>query len=285
MKKYIKLLRVHHYIKNLLVFLPLVCSGGIKSSGNVGNCFLAFVIFCFVASSIYIFNDIFDKEQDKLHPRKSKRPIASGQVSVKQGIVLIVILLIISAGICLYVWNVNLAILVLAYLVMNILYTIYLKNIPIIDVSCVSAGFILRLISGSVVTGVQISNWLYFLVIVFSLYLSLGKRKNELKNSDADIREVLSHYSLGFFDKSMTICLSMTNIFYALWTMDDSTVALYGTNRMIWTVPVVLLITLKYSLDIENGVEGDPVEVILHDKMLLAIGMIYILAMVYILYK
>jgi len=285
MKKYLQLLRVKHYIKNLLIFVPLICSGTISLKSNNINSLLVFLAFCMVSSSVYIFNDIFDLEKDRKHERKCKRPIASGEVTIKSSIVILIILLIIASICMLFIHSLTGVILILLYIVINILYTIFLKHIPILDVACVSSGFLIRLMCGASVTNIEISNWLYLLVIVFSLYLSFGKRKNELKYSDKDVRSVLSNYTVGFFDKTMTLCLSMTNVFYALWTMDSSTVRLYGTKNMIWTVPVVLLITIRYSLDVENQHDGDPVEIVLHDKLLLAIVFVYVVTMAIILYS
>lgn len=287
--KYLKLLRVHHYVKNLLIVLPLFFSGTLLSdTGKIINCILAFICFCLLSSAIYIFNDIRDIEQDRNHPRKSQRPIASGAVSVKAGILFIIFLIIVSGTVNLVFLSrqsVFGSIYLAAYLIINIFYSLYLKHIPIIDVSCVAAGFLIRLMYGAFVTNITISNWLYLTVIVTSFYMALGKRRNELVNKgERFARKVLNKYTVGFLDKGTTIMLALTITCYALWCLDSTTIAHYGTDRLVWTVPLVIMITLKYNLDIEINNDGDPVEILTHDKALITLVAIYICLMTALLY-
>jgi 4-hydroxybenzoate polyprenyltransferase len=166
-----------------------------------------------------------------------------------------------------------------------------LKNVPLVDVCILVAGFLIRIIYGALITEIEVSNWLYLTVISISFYFALGKRRNELKKmGDGDTRKVLQFYPESFLDKNMYMCLALANVFYALWSMDAGTVASYGSNRLIFTVPIVLPITMKYSLDIEvasdGGVasDGDPVEVLIHDKPLILLCFFYFFAMFQILY-
>lgn len=284
-KQYLKLMRVHHYIKNLLIFAALGCSGQLFHTEKLGSVCLGFLAFCLVTSVVYIINDIRDVEKDRNHPTKRHRPIASGSVSLPQAWLLCAALL--AAGFfCAALVGVHRSVLLLGlYLVLNLAYSFGLKNYPILDITILVSGFLIRVLYGAVITDITISNWLYLTVVAVSCYFSLGKRRNELQRlGENHSRKVLTAYSLGFLDKSMGMCLTMTNVFYALWSMDPNTLLLYNGKNMVFTVPLVLIITLKYSLRIEGDSDGDPVEVLLHDRVLLLLCVIYLVTIFAILY-
>lgn len=285
MKNYIKLMRVHHYIKNFLVFAALACSGQFFNLSKLLSALLGFVAFCMISSVIYIINDICDVEKDRLHPIKKKRPIASGKVSVRNAIILAVVLFIISIVCNFKNFSIYGILLLLAYFILNSGYSLGLKNIAIVDISILVSGFLIRILYGSVITGISISNWLYLTVISAAFYFALGKRRNELKKiNNGKTRKVLKAYPEAFLDKNMYMCLTLTNVFYALWSMDKNTVSHYDSKYLIFTVPIVLLITMKYSMNIEGDSDGDPVEVLVHDKILIILCVIYLVVMFTILY-
>lgn len=175
--------------------------------------------------------------------------------------------------------------LLVLYLVLNLAYSFGLKNVPIVDVTILVAGFLIRILYGALVTEIAISNWLYLTVIALAFYFAFGKRRNELKQvGGGETRRVLKAYPVDFLDKNMGMCLTLANVFYALWSMDEKTVSLYNNRYLVFTVPIVLLITMKYSLDIEGESDGDPVEVLLHDKVLLLLCVVYLAVMFMILY-
>lgn len=285
MKNYLKLMRVHHYIKNLLVFAALACSGQFFNPEKLTSGLLAFVSFCLISSVVYIINDIRDREKDSKHPTKCNRPIAAGKISVKNAWTLAAVLFAVVC-VCNYlIFNLTSSLLLLAYFVLNLAYSFGLKNVPIADIAILVSGFLLRILYGAIVTDIVISNWLYLTVIAVAFYFSLGKRRNELKQLGGnETRKVLKAYPLNFLDKSMTMCLTLANIFYALWSMDDNTAAHYNNDYLIFTVPLVMLITLKYSMTVEGDSDGDPVEVLLHDKILLLLCGVYAATMFIILY-
>lgn len=284
-KPYIKLMRVHHYIKNLLVFAALACSGQFFQGEKLWRGVAGFFAFSMVASAIYVINDIRDREKDRLHPAKRERPIASGAVCVKAAWVMAAALLALGGGCNALVFHPGASLLLAAYLVLNLAYSFGLKDVPLVDVSILVSGFLIRIIYGAIITDIQISNWLYLTVIAGAFYFALGKRRNELKRTGStSTRKVLEFYNPDFLDKNMYMCLALANVFYALWSMDDSTVAARGNNGLIWTVPVVLLITMRYSMDIEGDSDADPVEVLLHDRMLMALCGAYLLIMAAMLY-
>lgn len=285
MKHYLKLMRVHHYIKNFLVFAALACSGQLFNLEKLTAGIAAFVAFCMVSSVVYIINDIRDVEKDRKHPTKCKRPIAAGTVSVKSAWGLAIILLLNAIACNCQIFHVTSTMLLVLYLVLNLAYSFGLKNVPIVDVTILVAGFLIRILYGAFVTEITISNWLYLTVIALAFYFALGKRRNELKQiGDGETRRVLKAYPVNFLDKNMGMCLTLANVFYALWSMDEKTMSFYNNEYLIFTVPIVLLITMKYSLDIEGESDGDPVEVLLHDKVLLTLCVLYLAVMFVILY-
>lgn len=285
MKKYIKLMRVHHYIKNLLVFVALICSGCLFDFEKFSKCIMGFLAFCTISSVVYIINDIKDVAKDRAHPTKCKRPIASGEVTNNQALLLAVILSMLALFFNYFTYSFESLFLLVLYFAMNIAYSLGLKNYTIIDIAILVSGFLIRIIYGSVITGIDISNWLYLTVVVFALYFALGKRRNEIKQLGTDsTRNVLKKYPILFLDKSMNMCLTLGNAFYSLWSMDEKTIGLYNNDKVVFTAPLILLITLKYSLDVEGSSDGDPVEVLLSDSVLMLMTIAYILIMLSILY-
>ena len=281
---YIKLMRPKHYIKNFLVFLPLLFSGMFFDKNNILTCLLGFICFSLLASTIYIINDIKDKDKDKMHKTKFNRPIASGKVSVKNAIILDILLITIIVLICI-LGNFNaLSIsLALLYFILNLIYSFGAKNIPILDIIILVSGFFIIVLFGATLLNITVSNWLYLTVIAISFYLGLGKRRNEIIKSGVNYRKVLKYYNKDFLDKNMYMCLTMTIVFYSLWTT-DSVIVLKNNNLLIWTVPLIIIIAMKYSMNIEGDSDGDPVEVIMKDKVLIALGLIYMISLFVILY-
>lgn len=285
MKNYFKLMRVHHYIKNILVFAALACSGQLFNTDKLIMGIFAFISFCMISSVVYIINDILDRDKDKNHPIKKMRPIASEVISVKNAICFAVLLLVIAIIFNSFCFNVFSSLLLALYLILNIAYSLGLKNIPIIDISILVSGFLIRIMYGALITDITISAWLYLTVLAFSFYFALGKRRNELKYiKNGKTRKVLKSYSIDFLDKNMGMCLTLGNVFYALWSLEDKTKLLYDNNYLFCTVPIVLLISMKYSFNIESESDGDPIEVLLHDKILLILCILYLLIMFLILY-
>lgn len=277
MKEFIKLLRVKHYIKNLLIFIPMFFGSMIFDKDKLVRGMLGFIAFCMVSSAVYILNDLKDIEKDRMHPTKKNRPLASGKVKPQQGIILMIGCLSITYIISVYLKNINALGLLVLYFVLNIAYSMGLKNKPIIDIVILASGFVIRIFYGGAITHVEISKWLYLVVTVGSLYMGLGKRRNELKKQ-TETREVLKYYNVAFLDKNMYVCVALTNVFYALWTLE------MPNSRISWTIPIFIVLLMCYSLDIEGESDGDPVEVILHDKILVSIILVYAICIFILLY-
>ena len=281
--KYLRLLRVHHYVKNILVLASAGCSGRMFEDGKLLHALLGFAVFCMTSSAVYIINDIRDIERDKIHPVKRKRPLAAGEVSVKSAVIIASALSVLPVLISFCMFGITPSLLPVLYIAVNVAYSAGLKNIPVLDIAVLVSGFIMRLLYGALITGIEISYWLYLSVMAMAFYLALGKRRNELRMS-LNAREVLNFYPESFLDKNMYVCLALANVFYALWSVDEKTMLRYNSRYLIFTVPFVFLICMKYSLDVERNSSGDPAEVLFSDKVLIAMCVIYLALMISILY-
>ncbi len=186
MLNYLKLIRVNQWIKNLFVFLPIFFSGNLLNSDYFIQSFYGFLIFSFVASSIYIINDYVDIEKDKKHPEKKNRPLASGKISKNNALILFFILVIITSILTYFFANKQVAILVAVYFFMNLAYSFKLKQIAILDVMIIAFGFLLRVFVGGYMTGLVVTDWTILLVFDLALILALGKRRGELVNADLE---------------------------------------------------------------------------------------------------
>lgn len=287
MKKYFKLLRIKSYIKNVLILLPAIFSKKLLDASVLSKLIFGVVAFCALSSAVYIFNDLCDCKKDKLHPKKCNRPIANGEISHKLSIFIMVACLVVSVvfnyfscGLAVVPW-----IIFLAYLVQNVLYSLKLKHIPILDIIILVAGFLMRVFYGSEIINVSVSNWLYLTVLAISFYLGLGKRRNEfVVSGEENSRSVLCFYNYDFLDKNMYVCSGLAIVFYSLWCVDATTIASFGSNKMIWTIPLVILICITYSLSAEKCEVDDPVDIIFDNKLILLLGLIYAVVVIGIVY-
>ena len=166
---------------------------------------------------------------------------------------------------------------------LNLLYSKFLKNIVLVDVVVLVLGFLIRLFFGAYLIDVSISNWLYLTVMSGAFYMGFGKRRNEIIKSNKNTREVLKFYNKEFLDKSMYVCLTLTVVFYSMWTVDPTIISRINNDLLIWTVPLVMIILFQYSLAVEKNSFGDPVDVVFHNKYIILSILVYILIMVVIL--
>ena len=278
MKKYLELIRIKHWIKNILIFIPLISNGKLIIS-NVLNCIICFIAFSFMSSFVYILNDIKDIEKDKLHPRKKKRPLPSKRI--KKSIAIYIAILMLIASIIINtlinknIFNISLYLLLL-YMIINISYSCGLKNIAILDIVLLAAGFVIRIYYGASIVEIEVSNWLFLTVLNGSLFLGLGKRKKELINNK-DTRKVLIEYNESFLDKFQYLTLTLMIIFYSLWSMEKN------INYLMFTIPILMIIFMKYCLIVEKSDEGDPTTILYQDKFLLFLCTFYVIIMFIIL--
>lgn len=278
MNNYLRLIRVKHWIKNLLIFIPFVCSKQF-SYINMINCILGFFVFSSLSSFIYIVNDIRDIEKDKLHPVKKNRPLSSGKIKKSVAIAIAVILLLISIVLNTLINSsiINQAVYFLvAYFIVNVAYSFGLKNVAIFDVILLASGFVFRVYYGAAIVSVEVSRWLFLTIGSASLFLGLGKRKKELQTSK-ESRKVLSDYNESFLDKFQYIMLGLTLVFYSLWTIEQKSKYLY------LTVPIIIVLFMRYCLITEKSNEGDPTTILYQDKFLMFFSFIYGVVMLILL--
>lgn len=282
----IRLMRPKHYIKNFLIFVSITFDRNLFNPPVLIRALLGFGAFCLLSSAVYILNDIRDVEADRQHEVKRNRPIASGAVPIPAAWVLSAVLF--AAALAIHLVSCGNRggsfFLMLAYFAVNLGYSLGLKHVPFLDIVLLVMGFVLRVVYGAAIVGSSTSAWVYLTVFSLSFYLGLGKRRNELLKSKGGTRKVLQYYSYEFLDKFMYLCLTLAVTFYALWSADSEITSKYGTDKLIWTVPLVIIILMKYSADIESNSYGDPVEVVTHDKALLGLAALFGLVMVGLIY-
>lgn len=283
----VSLVRCKHWVKNVLVLFPIVFDGALVARPDLtAKAVCALLAFCFVSSAVYVLNDLRDVKSDRKHPTKCRRPIASGAVTPAQArtvaivsIALFAVFGAAAAGTNLAAWAC-----ILAYAVTNVVYSMGLKHVPVLDVAILAAGFFLRVLYGALVTDIVISAWLYLTVFALSFYLGLGKRRNEyVKMAGSGTREVLSKYPKEFLDSNMTVFFALGLVFYSLWATDASTVE-RTSEYVIWTIPLVFVICLRYSFLVSGESSGDPVEVVFKDKVLLALIALFAVVMLVVIY-
>lgn len=259
----LKEMRVKSWIKNLLVFSPIIFSLELFEWNRFIQAVILTLSFCLISSAIYVLNDISDVEKDRVHAVKKNRPIAAGQISISCGWILLICLGITGLMLALAV-NLYSFLLILAYMVINILYSRWLKNKVVIDCFCIAAGFVLRVLVGGTIVSGGVSAWMFLTVVSLSLFMAFGKRRGELLNyGTGETRDVLETYNMNFLDGIVFMCTGLMIVFYSLWTISQKT-------NLIYTVPIVLFIVIRYLLLMFSGhAEGDPTTLILSDKTLL----------------
>ncbi len=275
----IKQMRIKSWLKNIFVFIPSVFALKLFDINVFTASLLAFIAFCLVSSAVYTINDIRDADVDRMRPAKRGRPIASGALNIKSAWILAAVFTLAAFGIAYYI-NILALLVVIIYFAVNILYSFQLKHIPIIDVFCIAAGFVLRLYCGGAATSIAISDWLFLTVVSMSLFMAFGKRRGEMTESDAaGRRPVLEHYDLGFLNGMIFVLAGLSMMFYALWAIER------GLN-MVYTVPVLIFIVCKYLLLIHGGrSSGDPVTIVFSSKSLLVTICMFAILAVALLYS
>ena len=283
--KIIKLLRVKHWIKNSFIVAPLVFSESFLNQVAITKTFFAFCAFSLIASIVYVINDLADIEKDKVHPKKCKRPLASGDISKTQAFIIICVLVLIDI-IFFTLLNFVTSLIIICYFIMNLFYTFSLKKKVIIDVMIVAIGFVLRIYVGATAISVEISNWLILCTLFISLFLGFGKRRHEFIIMDTDRnshKAVLDFYSRQLLNYLIIISITLTIISYSLYTIDIVTINKLGTDKLILTIPFVVYGLFRYMYNIyrkEGG--GDPADVVYKDKTIFLTVFFYIVVVVLI---
>jgi 4-hydroxybenzoate polyprenyltransferase len=281
----IRLLRPRHWIKNIFIFAPLVFSLNLFEPTHLERSLICFAAFSFASSFSYILNDIMDRDKDRRHPQKRKRPIASGSVSIRAALFLASIALLCSIALSLFL-NIPVLIIVSTYIILNVLYSLVLKNIVIIDVLTIALGFILRVGAGSYAIDVMLSNWILLAMLFISMFLGFGKRRNELyQGLGTKQRSVLMDYSAQLLDYMIVISVSLSVMTYSLYVVDPETVKRLNTNRLVYTIPFVVYFIFKYLYLIYKKKEGsDPAELVTRDTGIIVTAVLYAVTVIVLLY-
>ncbi len=269
----VQLLRPHHWVKNGFVLAGLLFGHAWDQPDDVAAALLATVAFCLASSAVYAFNDTLDAARDREHPEKQRRPVARGAISAGAALGIAAVFAAVALGIAAWAgWQ--LAAIVCAYLALNSAYSLGLKHVPVLDVFAIAAGFMLRLLAGTWGIGIEPSRWLLACGFLLTLFLGFAKRRAELERLADDAgqhRAVLEDYTLAFLDKAVFACVVGMVVTYGMYTMSADTVALHGTEQLIWTLPWVLLGSFRYLFRLHfRGGGGDPTQELLRDPMLAA---------------
>lgn len=281
--KYIlKLMRPKQWIKNFFVFAAIIFSGKFERKEILVLNLIVFMLFSLVSSAVYVLNDLVDVEKDRQHPEKKNRPIASGKVSKIQALTLELLLLALVVVVSIKL-NSREAIVFITYYVMNVLYSFKLKNVVIVDVMIITFGFVLRVISGSIATNVQLSPWLILCTVLISLFLALNKRRSELitlKEKGAAHRKILEEYTPELIDNMLTIVTPSILITYSLYTFSS-----IQSRTMMITIPFVLYGIFRYQyLVSKKNIGGKPEDVFGKDIPFLINVVLWALSIIIIIY-
>lgn len=250
----------------MLLFPPFLGEAPVSSEKALQGA-LSFIVFALAASAGYIANDLMDRHADRSHPSKLSRPLAAGVISVVLARLMSVVLAV-TALVLAFSINSRFADVVAAYLAVSVAYSCYLKNLPVVDLFCIAAGFLFRLMAGGIIFDVKISEWLFMSVFLLSLFLSAGKRFSEKQllnfSAAASHRKVLAHYPDGFLDGILFMTGSAVLVTYTMYTLSH--------RILLYTVPLCCFGLMRYIFRIKTGNNGDPTEALLHDPWLFAVG-------------
>ncbi len=283
----LSLIRIRHWVKNIFVFSSIVFSKELHNPDLLVKISAAFLIFCLLSSSIYVFNDIKDIEEDKNHPIKKNRMLPSGRLSVGLAWILFFVFGTVSI---LGSWLINIEFFTLAvtFFVLNLLYTIHLKHIVIIDVFVIATGFLIRVVAGAYAITVEPSDWLFICSFLLALFLGFCKRRHELVLLEAaagNHRRVLEKYSPYFLDQMIAVVTSASVVSYILYTVSPETQAQFGTTNMIFTFPFVIYGIFRYLYLVHQREKGgSPTQTLMMDPPLLITIAIWLIATVLIIY-
>lgn len=269
----IRLMRPHQWLKNAFVFAGLLFSGGWRDTALDLRVLSAFAAFCCISSLIYILNDWHDRASDALHPVKKNRPLASGAVGATSALVLAALLL--AGGWLLAHDNRVLLLLLAVYALFNIAYSWRLKQVPVVDVSIIASGFMLRLLAGTVAVGIPPSRWLLLTGIFVALFLGFCKRKAETFQAEASQRAVLAHYPSALLDTFIAVTMTATLTTYSLFATSPEALLQHG-ERLLYTVPVVIFGMLRYTYQVHRGHGEDVARDLLRDPWLVGAGLLWV---------
>ncbi len=280
-------MRPQQYIKNLFIFLPLFFALKITDTGLLTNAFIAFIAFSLTASAVYILNDYHDIEEDRQHPKKKNRPLASGAISKVQALGIMAVLFVAGFGL-MAMLSLQAVMILLAYVMMNIAYSLYLKHIAILDVTIIAIGFVLRLFIGSVVTNIPLSMWIVVMTFLLALFMALAKRRDDVLiylDTGKKMRKVIDGYNLQFLDTAMAIMASVVIVSYTIYTTSPEVVTRVHSQYLYLTALFVILGIMRYlQITFVLKDSGSPTKIVFKDRFIQLTLLGWIITFAWILY-
>lgn len=279
-------MRVEQYVKNLFVFAPLFFSGAFLVPQKIIAVTFCFLCFCMAASSMYILNDYLDVPQDKLHPEKSKRPIASGKITAKKALLLMCFLMFISLGSS-YLISSELFKIILSYIILNILYSKWFKHIAILDINIIALGFVLRLFAGAAVSDVIPSVWILLITYLLALFLAIAKRRTDviLAQNGQQVRKNIDGYNLIFIDITLGILSSVLIVCYIFYCIAPENQIHYKSKLLYISIILVMNGIFRYlKLSLVDQSTYSPTKIVLNDIFIQLTILLWSLLMGYLLY-
>jgi decaprenyl-phosphate phosphoribosyltransferase len=273
----VRAVRPRQWIKNVLVFTAPLAAGRILEPAVVLDALLAFLAFCLISATVYLINDVRDVEEDRLHPRKRFRPIAAGELSPNAALVLAAVTGVLGFALG-FLTSWQLGVTLTVYLVLQVLYSGFLKHLPVVDLAIVASGFLLRAIAGGVAAGIALSQWFLLVAAFGSFFMIAGKRYSELKSvgAEAGTRRSLLRYSQSYLRFAWMLAAVMVLISYSLWAFEFRG---GGVGGLPWTAISIAPFTLgllQYALEVDTGNAGEPEDVVLNDRVLQVIGLVWL---------
>lgn len=281
----LRLLRPHHWVKSGFVIAPLFFTPSAVTPQTIGLVALGFLAWSFFASAVYVLNDWKDREADRRHPSKCKRPLAAGTVSEKTALLMLGALLVSGAAIAVYL-GAGFATCLGLYIVINLAYSIRLKHVAIIDVMCIALGFVLRVLAGAEIIQVAPSPWIIILTGLLALFLGFAKRRDDIvRDLGHDHRKSLDGYSRNFIDTVLAITLGTSLVSYLIYTTDVQVMERLGSQNLFYTAPFVIFAMLRYlQITMVKERSGSPTLIVLSDKPILLSGIAWMITFGWLIY-
>jgi decaprenyl-phosphate phosphoribosyltransferase len=270
-------MRPRQWVKNLLVLAAPLAAGRLLEPAIIKTAALGFVAFCLVSAMVYLVNDVRDVEEDRQHPTKRFRPIASGELKPATALVVAAVVGLCGLALGFFV-SIPLGITLLVYVALQLLYSAYLKHLPVVDLAVVASAYLLRAIAGGVATGIPLSQWFLLVAAFGSFFMVSGKRYSEMKSlgSEAGTRRSLTRYSESYLRFAWMMAAVMVLISYSLWAFENGGNGAFGVPWTAISIAPFTLALLQYALEVDNGTAGEPEEVVLKDRVLQGLGLVWL---------
>jgi 4-hydroxybenzoate polyprenyltransferase len=284
---YIQLIRPRHWIKNAVVFFPVVFGLKYKQTEVWLSAAFIAIVFCIVSSFGYVLNDVIDAESDKHHPLKRNRPIPAGRVSRKAAAIEALLLLILAAALAVFIDRITILV-ILAYLLLQVSYIFFFKFISIADVICLSLGFVLRAVAGAVAIKVFISPWLFICMFTIFLFMGFCKRFNELTVISDDgrahrHRKTLIAYTPELLTHLITTSSGIAIVAFLSYCLSESTIGRFGTTYFVYTLPFLVYAVFRFAMLSMKGVYADPTDIIFGDRPFEIVTLLWVISMLFII--